>query len=330
MKSKDKRGRCTRLAVVLFLLCVLTACGKSEEPLKKQVFAMDTIMDITLYGEGREEVMNQAVALIGKYEKMFSATEPESDISRINAASGQAVSVNAETYELIEESLAISKETEGALDISIYPVVKAWGFTTDTFHVPTEEERETALSHVDYRKIRLLSENQVQIEEGMAVDLGAVAKGYLSQKLMDLFRESGLTGALVSLGGNVQTWGTKEDGTGFTVGITDPRDGVSIYGTMKVQDRAVVTSGIYQRNFEQDGKLYHHIMDSRTGMPVENDLASVTVIAGEGTMADGLSTALFVMGEGAKEYQAKHSSEFDIVIVYKDGSSWQSDGVELE
>lgn len=317
--------------LLLFVSGLLSGCGTGEEePLKKQIFAMDTVMDITLYGEGKEEAMNEAADLIGKYERLFSTTREDSDIARINAASGQSVEVQPETFELIQKSLAISEETEGALDISIFPVVRAWGFTTDQFRIPADEEREEALSHVDYKKIRLLSGNRVQIEPGMALDLGAVAKGYLSQKLMERFRERGLTGALVSLGGNVQTWGTKGDGSGFTIGVTDPADGTGIYGSLKVKDRALVTSGIYQRYFEKDGRSYHHIMDGKTGRPVENDIASITVSAADGTTADALATALFVMGERAKDYQAQHRDEIEILIVYKDGSCFCSDGLELE
>jgi thiamine biosynthesis lipoprotein len=159
----------------------------------------------------------------------------------------------------------------------------------------------------------------------MAIDLGAAAKGYLSQKIIDLCKEKKVTSCILSLGGNVQTIGMKPDDTEYTVGITDPSDGSSIYGTVKVKDKAVITSGIYQRNFKKDGKLYHHIMDKRTGMPADNNLASVTVIAENGAMADAYATALSVMGEEkAIAFQKKHP-QIQIILIRKDGTFYQSE-----
>ena len=142
---------------------------------------------------------------------------------------------------------------------------------------------------------------------------------------MELFQQNGITSAIVSLGGNVQTIGVKEDGNSYHIGITDPADGSSLYGTLDVKDKAVVTSGIYQRYFTKDGKSYHHIMDKRTGMPAENTLASVTVITEDGTKADGLATALYVMGEEkAMEYQKRHP-EIELILIRKNGTFWQSE-----
>ena len=180
------------------------------------------------------------------------------------------------------------------------------------------------LGDIDYKKIRFSGGDQVQLPKGMQIDLGAAAKGYVSQKLMELFRERGIESAVVSLGGNVQTMGKKQDGTRYRIGIVDPADGTSLYGTLEAEDQAVITSGIYQRYFEKDGKTYHHIMDKRTGKPAENNLASVTVIAKEGTMGDALATALYVMGEEkAVQYQKSHP-EIQVILIRKDGSLWQS------
>lgn len=320
-----------KYGIRLLALCMLTVlfvsgCGQGTEENKseKEIFAMDTIMTLTLYGDKAEETMNEAVSLIHRYDSLFSVTEPDSDISKINSASGAAVTVSPETYELVQKCLEVSADTEGLFDISIYPLVKAWGFTTENQHVPSEDERETAMKKIDYTRIRLFEKNQIQIGPDMQIDLGAAAKGYLSQKLMELCQEKGISSAIVSLGGNVQTMGTKEDGSFFRVGITDPSDGASLYGTIQVKDKAVITSGIYQRYFTEDGKTYHHIMDKRTGMPAENELASVTVIAEDGGKADALATALYVMGEEkAKVYQKEHP-EIQLILIRKDGSCWQS------
>lgn len=320
-----------KYGIRLLALCMLTVlfvsgCGQGTEENKseKEIYAMDTIMTLTLYGDKAEETMNEAVSLIHRYDSLFSVTEPDSDISKINSASGAAVTVSPETYELVQKCLEVSADTEGLFDISIYPLVKAWGFTTENQHVPSEEERETAMKKIDYTRIRLFEKNQIQIGPDMQIDLGAAAKGYLSHKLMELCQEKGVSSAIVSLGGNVQTMGTKADGSFFRVGITDPSDGASLYGTIQVKDKAVITSGIYQRYFTEGGKTYHHIMDKRTGMPAENELASVTVIAEDGGKADALATALYVMGEEkAKVYQKEHP-EIQLILIRKDGSCWQS------
>ncbi len=340
-KEAKMRGRkpavlLSMLLLSLILLCVACTAGDQEDPpksgdgkMQQEIFAMDTIMDLTVYGEGAEEAMADAVTLIQDLEQKFSVTKEKSDMARLNAAGGEKTSVSEDTYSLIEQCLNVSKKTDGLFDISIYPLVKAWGFTTDETHVPKEKEREQALSQVDYRKIKLLKDGFVQISQNMQLDLGAAGKGYLSQRLMELFQDRHVDSAIVSLGGNVQTIGYKPDGSEFVVGITDPSDGASVYGTLTVRDKAVVTSGIYQRYFEEDGVIYHHIMDKRTGMPAENNLSSVTVIADNGTEADALATALYVMGEKeAVKYQKTHP-EIALILIRKDGSCWQSEGVNM-
>lgn len=334
MRKKRKTLLPKRIAALFlcFLVMLTTGCGQNqaESKVEREIFAMDTVMKLTFYGSQGEKAMQEAVHEVYRLENLFSVTKKDSDIAKINAASGTAVRVEKETYELIEQCKKYGDRTEGLFDISVYPLVRLWGFTTEQYHVPSEEERETALKKVDYRKIELFSGNQVRIAKGMAIDLGAVAKGYLSQHIMSLCREQGVDSAIVSLGGNVQTMGVKPDGNTYVVGITDPSDGAGIYGTMKIKDKAVITSGIYQRNFTEGGTLYHHIMDKRSGMPAENNLASVTVMAEDGAEADALATALYVMGEEkAKAYQKTHAG-LQLILIRKDGSFWQSAEAGME
>lgn len=338
-----KEKRTPEFAILFFIMVFfLAGCGTgngaedrveesgNQAKVQKEIFAMDTIMSLTAYGDRAEDAMAEAVTQIQDLERKFSVTDLSSDTAKLNAANGKAVTVSADTYSLVGQCQKISESTGGLFDISIYPLVKAWGFTTDSTHVPSEEERKKALSYVNYKNIKRLPKSRIQMPEGMQIDLGAAAKGYLSQKLMELFHKYGVDSAIVSLGGNVQTIGQKQDGSEFVVGLTDPADGTSIYGTLQVRDKAVVTSGIYQRYFEENGVRYHHIMDKRTGMPAENSLASVTVIAENGTEADALATALYVMGEKrAAAYQKEHP-EIALVLIRKDGSFWQSDNVDLK
>ena len=323
--------------ILLIAISFLCACGRADtvsekqeaKKAEKEIFAMDTIMKLTIYGENAEKALTQAENLITLYDNIFSVTNPESDVSKINNAKGNIVTVSEETYDLVQKSLEISEQTEGLFDISIYPLVKLWGFTTEHHKVPDEDDIQLATQKVNYKNIELLPENQIRIGEDMEIDFGAVAKGYLSQQIIELLKEQGISSAIVSLGGNVQALGKKEDGKFFVVGITDPGDGSSIFGTLSVENKAVITSGIYQRYFEENGKKYHHIIDKRTGMPADNNLASVTVIAENGIMADALATALLVMGENeAKEYVKSHK-DIEIILIDKKGNVWQSEGVEL-
>ena len=291
-----------------------------------EIFAMNTIMNLTVYGEEASQLLKEARALIQTYEERLSVNVETSDVAKLNRAGGQPVQVSEETYELIQKSIAISEQTEGIFDISIYPLVRAWGFTEEEYRVPSEEERQKIAGTVDYRQIRLEEDHTVV----MQIDLGGIAKGYVSDKLMELFRDRGAKAAVVSLGGNVQTYGTKPDGTPFTVGITDPADGESMLGTIEVGQTAVITSGSYQRYFEKDGVRYHHIMDKKTGAPAESDLTSVTVLCEHGETADSIATAMFVMGkERAIAFEREHD-DISCILIDKDGGIWTSEGIHLK
>jgi thiamine biosynthesis lipoprotein len=325
------------LGICLLFALLLCGCRQGEstdtETSEKQtaeVFAMDTIMDLTVYGDNAKELLTQAREWISRYENLFSVNVESSDVAKINAADGKPVEVSDDTYELIQKSLEVSRQTDGLFDISVYPLVCAWGFTTDEYRVPDQSEIAEKQKLIDYKKIILSDGNKVQIASGMEIDLGGIAKGYLSQKLMELFREGGATAAVISLGGNVQTMGEKPDGEPFVVGIANPQDSSEVYGTMEIGEKAVITSGAYQRYFEQGGKTYHHIMDVRTGEPAESDLGSVTVISDEGETADALATALYVMGKEKAIQFAKANQNIQLVLIDKQNEVWTSDGIVFE
>lgn len=304
--------------------------GAEETKQTAEIFAMNTIMNLTVYGEEASQLLKEARALIQTYEERLSVNVETSDVAKLNRAGGQPVQVSEETYELIQKSMAISEQTDGIFDISIYPLVRAWGFTEEEYRVPSEEERQKIAGSVDYRQIQLREDHTVVMPEQMQIDLGGIAKGYVSDKLMELFRDRGAKAAVVSLGGNVQTYGTKPDGTPFTVGLTDPADGESMLGTIEVGQTAVITSGSYQRYFEKDGVRYHHIMDKKTGAPAESDLTSVTVLCEHGDMADSIATAMFVMGkERAIAFEREHD-DISCILIDKNGGIWMSEGIHLK
>lgn len=325
----------SRLPLLLFTLLLLPGCaggqsvptvGPEAEKHTRTVLAMDTVMELSVYGQEGSAALDGGEEVILALEKLLSVTDPDSEIYGANHSGGEGTTISDDTAALLEQALSLCGETGGALDVTIYPVVSAWGFTNGNYRVPEEEELSALLERVDYRKITL-DGDQLTVPEGMALDLGAVAKGYAGDRIMECFRDEGVTSAIVSLGGNVQALGTKPDGSLWQVAVQDPT-GSGYAGVLSVADKAVVTSGGYQRYFEQNGRVYWHIIDPADGCPAENGLVSVTIVADSGVLADGLSTALFVMGaEGAAEYW-RACGGFDFVLIGGDGAVTITEGIE--
>ena len=301
-----------RIVTVVVCLALLCGCAKntSAERHTKTVFAMDTVMELSIYGD--EELLTDAVNIISDAENRLSVTLPDSEIYRLNEKGHEKVSEN--TYALLKQALELCELTGGALDISIYPVVKAWGFTTDEHRVPNADALHTLLQSVDYSKIELQDENAVLLGDNMQIDLGSVAKGWLGDAILDYFRSNGVESAMLDLGGNVQALGAKPDGSPWRVAVTDP-SGDGYAGVVEITDKAVITSGGYERYFEQDGIRYHHIIDPTTGYPANSELLSVTIIGESGVTCDALSTALFVMGLDKAEDFWKRNDGFEVIFI---------------
>ena len=274
-------------------------------------------MRVTAYGDRAKEAVQAAEEEIKRLDALFSVGNASGDIARLNENASAVVS--GETCELINRSKELYNSTGGALNIAVYPLMEAWGFTSEEYRVPEQKEIDAMLTCMDVDEISC-DENtgEVILPEGMGIDLGAIAKGYTSARLMDVFVSYDIASAIVSLGGNVQALGNKPDGTKWRVAVEDPfsEEGDSYAGILEITDQAVITSGAYERYFEQDGKRYHHIIDPATGYPAENGLASVTVVSQDGALADALSTALFVMGKDkALAYWKEHADEFNVILI---------------
>ena len=308
-----------KISLLLSVCLLLSACGAGaasdpsfeDEKLSSQIYAMDTMMDLSIYG-GDQALLDQAAARIAGLEELLSTTKETSEIAVLNREG--SADLSEDTAALMDRALTLCGETEGALDISIYPVVKAWGFTTDSFQIPDPAVLEELRSHVDYRQVAF-ADGSVSIPAGMQVDLGSVAKGYTGDQIVKLFRDNGITSALLNLGGNVQALGSKPDGSDWRIAIKDPA-GSDYLGILSTSDKAVVTSGGYERYFEgEDGTIYWHIIDPKTGYPAKNGLISTTIIGDEGVYCDGLSTSLFIMGpEKAVAFWQAHQ-DFEMVRV---------------
>jgi thiamine biosynthesis lipoprotein len=253
-------------------------------------------------------------------------TNEDSEIYAVNRDGSGTLS--ADSADLLTQALDICRLTDGALDLSIYPVVRAWGFTTGDYGVPSAEELEELLGHVDYEQISFEeSTDTVTLAQGMEIDLGSVAKGYTGDRVLQLLRENGVTSAMLNLGGNVQALGAKPDGSPWRVAIQDPlSDGY--LAAVEIEDQAVITSGGYERYFVEDGETYWHIIDPATGAPSHSGLISVSVIGDSGILCDGLSTSLFVMGLEDAAALWRSRDDFEAVFVSEDGQVTITEGLE--
>lgn len=322
------------LAGVLAAGAVLTGCGGEQKVSSQssQVFAMDTVMLLTVYGDQAQQGLDQAEQTIQKLEKLWSATDENSEIWALNHSGGNWVELSEDTREILSRGLELCALTDGALDITAYSAVQAWGFPTGVYRVPDEAELERLVGTIDYTQLELDEQTgQARLPEDMSLDLGAVAKGRLGEVLSQDLKELGVTSALLELGGNIQTVGTKPDGSRWRVGIQDPNSQEGGYlAIVEVADQAVVTSGDYQRYFEQDGQTYCHIMDPATAAPADSGVDSVSIVGSDGTVCDALSTALFVMGEekGAQFWKDHPEMDFEAIFVSQDGSIAVTEGLE--
>ncbi len=304
-------------------VCTLIAAAglyqnySKNEKYQKQLFAMDTYMEFTAYGRGGQQAVEKAAQEVQRLDALLSAQNEESQVYALNQLG--SLEVSDDLAEIIQRGKEIFQKTDGLFDDTIYPLMELWGFPTGEYHVPSGEEIENLLPYVDGGMVEI-SGNAVTLGEGQQIDLGGIAKGYTGEKLTEIFQEYGVSSAMVSLGGNIQAIGTKPDGSSWRVGIRDPKGSQQDYaGVLQVQDEAVVTSGGYERYFEENGKTYIHIIDPRTGYPAENDLLSVTIVSPDGTLADGLSTALYIMGyDKAVQFWQQHQDEFDVILITAD------------
>ncbi len=315
MKKLNKKLLCVFFA----LTSIFGGCKASEPPkTSESFFAMNTYMTFTVYGENSSEAVKNACTKIGELEEIWSVTNEKSDIYAINNSEGESVTVSGYTSELIDFAVNMAEMTNGAFNPAIYPVLSAWGFTTGENRIPSEKELEELIGLTDYEQIEI-DGNTVSVGNGMMLDMGAVAKGYAGDIIIDLLREQGVTSALLDIGGNIQALGSKPDGSGWQIGIRNPfSDGT--LGVLSISDTAVVTSGNYERFFiGDDGKRYGHIIDPKSGYPAESGLASVTITGSEGKLCDALSTAIYVMGYDKAVELWRSRGDFGMILVTENG-----------
>lgn len=310
---------------LLLAVSVLCGCSVQREPeAERTSFLFDTIISIKLLSfEDASDLLDESFKLCEHYDALFDRYSSTSDIYRINHSVGAPCEVSPETVELLSLALEYAELSGGRYDVSCGSVTKLWDFTTDAPSLPHPSELQAALESVNWQSIEI-DGNTVTVPAGTELDAGGIAKGYIADKLVDFLISRGVRSAVINLGGNVYVIGSKNDQP-FKVGIQSPFGDGNI-GYVNVSERSVVTAGSYQRCFELDGTVYHHILDLTDGMPAQSGVTSVTVISKSSVQADALATICFLLGaeEGLKLIESLNGVE--ALFICEDGTVHMTDG----
>lgn len=338
LDTEKKRNLWIGILFVVVLSVFIVCYGKMqkpEEPITATAFKLNTVVKVTIYDSQDEKILQDALALCDKYEKIFSRTRTDSEIYLLNEGKlpqedGYYI-LSEECAELIGKGLYYSELSGGAFDITIEPLSSLWDFTSGEKQIPDPQTLVEAQKHVGYEKVELKG-NKIRFQEdGMGLELGAIAKGYIADKIKEFLISEGIKSAVIDLGGNVLCIGARPDGEAFRVGIQKPfADRNETVATAGIRDRSVVSSGIYERYFEKDGKLYHHILNPKSGYPYENGLTAVTILSDESVDGDGLSTVCFALGLEKGLELINSLPDTQAVFITEDGELHYSEHFEEE
>lgn len=314
--------RIRKIAGLLMTAVILCTAGCSEFSRKPLTFtgtALDTVINIQIYDSHDEELARHCLEMCNEYEAKFSRTIETSEIAQINAAGGAPVEVSDDTIKLIKKGIYYCDMSDGAFDITIGSVTSLWDFKADDPAPPAPEAIAEAVTHVNYRKISIDGNTVRLLDPAAKLDLGAIAKGYIADRIKEYLRDEGVRHALINLGGNVLAIGGKQDGNPFNIGVQKPfNEGGDPITSVRINNKSVVTSGTYQRYFEKDGILYHHILNSSSGNPCNNGLNSVTIITDSSLTADALSTTCFLLGPDAGMKLVNQLDNVDAIFINTD------------
>lgn len=326
----------TSILIFLSFACitVLSGCARKQaNPLSKSGFAFDTFITITIYDKKDSSILDKCFEMCDEYEKMLSRTIADSDVSKVNSAGGTPVKVNDDTFELIQKGIYYGELSDGLFDITIAPVTEIWDFhqvdennveskkdenAASDSKIPDETELAEAVSHVSYKNIVLDPDNKTVklMDDKAKIDLGGIAKGYIADKLKEYLKSQGVESALINLGGNILAIGTKPDKSPFHIGIKKPFSNNEILESVDINDKAVSSSGVYERYFYEGDNLYHHILLPSTGYPVDSDLAGASVICESSTDADALSTICILLGSTDAQRLTSQLENVDVIFAY--------------
>ncbi|MGI5055506.1 FAD:protein FMN transferase [Treponema socranskii] len=285
------------LLIIIFSIC-LPSCVRTADPRTEAL--MGTVCTVNAYDDGTKSLYDELFARLHEIDETFSVTIDSSEISAINKAAGErSVSVSSDTAYVVKASLAFAELTGGAFDPTVGPLVKIWGINTDHARVPAQSEIDAVLPLINWRDVSVTDDNTVMLKRrGMALDLGGIVKGYAADELTKILKARKVRRAIVDLGGNIFVYGKKKDGSPWRVGIKDPKDPEGVPAiVLNVANSTIVTSGVYERFFTENGVRYHHILDAKTGYPASSGLLSSTIVCESSMAADALSTSVFVLGK---------------------------------
>lgn len=321
------------IILILFIITGIyiynsTTSKQNNAPITDTRFALNTVVTITLYDSQDTKILDEAFRLCDKYEAIFSRTMTSSELYQINHSAQTTLQISDELASLVKTGLKYSSLSKGAFDISIAPVSELWDFTSETPAVPQKSEIEKQLTYVGYQNFSIAGNTLKKKQLGNQLDLGAIAKGYIADRIKDFLLKSGVFNAVISLGGNILCVGDK-NGDYYNIGIQAPfKEHNVTLATLKIKNKSIVTSGIYERCFTQDNKFYHHILNPKTGYPYENELSSVTIISDKSADGDALSTTCFALGlEDGLAYINSHEA-FDAIFVDSEGKIHYSDNLQ--
>lgn len=336
---------------MLLISLLLVACSNAKPSsdsvrVDREAFALDTVIQLSIWTnddmseEEAQKILSDGEKLCRDYENMFSKSIENSDVYQLNHANGKEIAVHPQTAYLISESIRFSELSEGYFDITILPIKELWDFKAENPKVPSPESIAKELKKVDYRNIKIGEKaalkndsktegTNISLQNGAMIDLGGIAKGYIADELARLFKEKGVTKGIINLGGNILMIGEKEPGTPWRVGIQDPGGAQNNFvGSVEIRNQSVVTSGVYERFFEQEGKVYHHLLNPFEGRPSDNDLVSVSILSDKSSDGDALSTACFVLGLEKGLELAEKLEGIEAIFITTDGAFHQTSGVE--
>ena len=314
------------LALLLGLaMCLaLAACSAEGKSETKRISALGGLVDITVYGKNAEAAIREAGLAITNLDAMVNSFDENSRVYAVNHSGGAAVMITAQVASMIETARTVSSQTGGALDLTVYPLMDAWGFLSGNYTVPEEEALTELLKRVGMDRMRLAVDQEsgdymLQLPSDTQITLDCVARGAATNAAISALRTMGVKSAVINMGGNVQTLGVKPDGSKWNIAIMDPNDRNAYIGYLTLGETAVVTSMPTELSFTQRGALFHHIMNPATGMPANTSLRSVTVVCADAQMADCLSTAMFVLGERKALQYWRDYHGFEMLMITQDG-----------
>lgn len=325
------------IIIIVLITVFLFGCSNNENiksnlPISKTDFYLGTVINIKIYDKEDEAILEKAFERIKDIESKMSKDIEDSEVSKINENAGlNFVEISEDTYNVIEKSIYYSEISKGYFDITIGPLVKLWNIGNENARVPSQDEINSNLNKIDYKNILLSkANNSVMLKNNdMVIDLGGIAKGYIADEIVELLKDNDVNSAIIDLGGNIFALGNKDSNKKWTIAIQNPFSIRGEYiGIIEVENSSIVTSGVYERFLEFEGKKYHHILNPYTGLPVENDLAGVSIISNKSIDGDALSTSIFSLGLKAGIELVEKIDNVEAVFITNDKEVYITSGLK--